>query len=288
MQLQIPIVSSQSTPEAYLNQIIEINSATPGFSLRWLAQKIGWPNSLITEVRQGNRTIPFNRLIQLGQALELDLTDIETLAWLSLCRSEAPEISKFAQSLIDTKFRTNSGLRKQVSPDGNSLTAIELSIFEYLRELGPQTESLLLTELPLLRKYSDGKIQLAFQKLKARNLISYEKDRWKALSDRPYYEEVKSIRAPELETEVFLDLLKGFLNSDLRLGRMINGFATLTPSEFMDVAKQMAQLLNLVEQIQSRRPKIQNQGSNQIQDEKNDTEVFQYQFSLTQFSKIRD
>ncbi len=274
MNLEIPTLAGQKSAEEYLLQLIETNLMQPGFSLRWLAQKLGWPNSLITEIRKGNRVIPFNRLVQMGRALELDLSDIEILVWLSLSQSDAVEISKFAQDMIDVKFQTNSGLKKTIPKKGRFLKPIDFATFEFIKKSTPVTTPRILKELPLVQNRKSEFIRDSLERLHERQFITETPSGWVPLHENPVLQEVKSIRDPEVEYATYLEFQNDFLNSKLPLGRMISGFSSLTAEEFMDIAKQISQLVNTVEQIGSRRPT----------GEKPWREVFQYHFAVTQFS----
>lgn len=79
-----PSTLNMETAKQFLQDFINANKNTKGFSQRNVAKKLNWPASYIPDVLAGRKAFTVKRIVELGQYLELPILDLEHLIFLCL------------------------------------------------------------------------------------------------------------------------------------------------------------------------------------------------------------
>jgi len=86
----------------------------PELSIRWFSSRLNWPTSLINDVFAGRRALSTSRLLEIGNYLQLNSTDLEYLIYLGLKGNSKGAVRVYFEKELQMKGNNSKSNSPQV------------------------------------------------------------------------------------------------------------------------------------------------------------------------------
>lgn len=175
MSFQVPDVNEHKDSCSFFRRFVEVNrNANRKFSTRFLAKRLAWPASYLTDLTSGRKSLTISRAVQFAKVAELDEFSTERLILMAIRDKEDPVAKQYATAALSSRYEETIFADAPVT--GAPFSEVEtLAVLDLLLWLGEIPEVAAIKKmLPTFASWSDQRLREIVQFVSASGLFEVD------------------------------------------------------------------------------------------------------------------
>jgi len=248
-KIKIPRIDHTTTSSSFFTDLVALNkAANRHFSHRYLAQRLKWPVSYVSDVMRERKAFSVTRAVEFAKFAKLDVMDTEKLIFLALTENSKEDVKEYFISKLTKRTSKDAKVLNMTTTSERELfTSIKVgAIFEVLKWArrplaAAQIRDLLFTFWDL----TEAEILQAIALLQKHRMISIQGKELKILQPQITLDEFNDgtdggIRMHKQYAENFAR----YAEKPIFPALFTSGFVELPKDKFNEVARKLLEVRN--------------------------------------------
>lgn len=242
----IPNIFHYNDHTSFLKEFIDVNKKNnTKYSHRFLAKKLNWPVSLLSDVIAERKGLTVVRCIELARFLSLDDLETEHLIYLSLQNNSNQMVQNHFQTLIQ-KRSTKNEIRSDI-PSDEFIAIDRLAVYDYLNFTKKCPDFDQLKDILFTFDLTRERVEEIISHLEKSKMITIDKNQNVEVLQGPFFKDDIGQKTDSTGMPIhrnYSENLQSFLEKPSRPFTLNSGFLVINDDQYQELLKRILNFRN--------------------------------------------